>query len=179
MDQGPGNSEERGRLGRERGGESGQDFGGRPHPPEQYPGHRPPDERGSSGGRDLEDDRGYDDPGSGYRDRDDRARSEYPYGGGAYGEQRGSGGKGWGIAALILSVLALIGAFVLAFFNLVLAIPGLILGIVARRKGSRGLGLTAIVLSIIAILLGIVVTVAVGALLLNSPEFQQVLQEAQ
>ncbi len=86
-------------------------------------------------------------------------------------------GRGWGIAALIVSILALVGTLFL-FLNLILAVPGLILGIVALRKGSRGFGIAAIVLSLIAIVLGIALTILLGAAAVNSPEFQQLLQEA-
>lgn len=188
MDYERNNPEDRGRLGREGNdgpGQSGSDGPGsgddrgfedrssrdRPHPPEQYPGKRSSDDRYSESGYSSggsSDGGGYSD----YRQHQDEGRIDSQ-------DDRGSSGKGWGIAAVILAVLSFIAAFLLAFFNLVLAIPALILGIVARRKGSRGLGLAAIIISILAILLGIIITVVLGAVLLNSPEFQQILQEAQ
>ncbi|AHY45333.1 Hypothetical Protein RradSPS_0050 [Rubrobacter radiotolerans] len=118
------------------------------------------------GGRPTETDRSYGD------------RSYEERGGTPYREPEKTG-TGWGIAALVLAGLSIIAAFFFAFFNLILAVPGLILGIVARRRGSRGMGLTAIILSIVGILLGILITVAVGALIFTSPEFQQIIQEAQ
>lgn len=183
MDRERNNPEDRGRLGRQGDGDAGRGnsdpnrgFGDgssdRPHPPEQYPGGRSADDRDYNDR--SRDDRDYDERGYSQTNRTDDG-----YGRQSYQEERRSGGKGWGIAALIISVLAFLSAFLFAFFNLILAIPGLILGIVARRKGSRGLGLAAIIISILAILLGIIVTVALGAVLLNSPEFQQILQEAQ
>lgn len=112
---------------------------------------------------------------TGRSERDDRdyERSQVDSGHGA----SQSRGRGWGIAALILSILALLGSF-FGVLNLLLAIPALILGIVALRKGSRGLGIAAIVLSLLAIAIGILLTILAGAAIMNSPEFQQLLQEA-
>lgn len=87
-------------------------------------------------------------------------------------------GKGWGITALIFGILALLGSL-FGFLNLVFALPALVLGIVAMVKGSRGLGIAAIVLSILAIVIGIVLTLLAGAAIMSSPEFQQLLQEAE
>ncbi|CAN5500131.1 hypothetical protein BH20ACT10_BH20ACT10_04500 [soil metagenome] len=63
--------------------------------------------------------------------------------------------------------------------NLILAVPGLILGIAALVKGSRGFGIAAIILSIVAIVIGILITIFVGAAIINDPQFQQLLQEAE
>jgi hypothetical protein len=87
-------------------------------------------------------------------------------------------GRGWGIAALILGILALLGSL-FGVLNFVFALPGLILGIVALRKGARGFGIAAIILSVLAIAIGVLLTVLAGAAIMNSPEFQQILQEAE
>ncbi|WP_312093196.1 DUF4190 domain-containing protein [Niallia sp.] len=63
---------------------------------------------------------------------------------------RGSvGGKGIGIAALLISILSL---FVMP---IILGIVGIVLGFVARRRGANALGTWAITLGAISIIIGI------------------------
>ncbi len=149
-----GDPNDRERLGRDTGGSGGAD--------------RDPDrvdrDAGREAGRDERDSRGY-------------GRERADSGHGRVHEENPNRGRGWGIAALVLSILALLGSL-FGVLNLIFALPGLILGIVALRKGSRGLGIAAIVLSLLAIALGILLTVLAGAAIMNSPEFQQILQEA-
>ena len=87
-------------------------------------------------------------------------------------------GRGMGIAALIVSILALLSIVIIGPLNILLAIAGLILGIIATMRGSRGLGITSIVLSSLAGLLGILALVGLIALFTN-PEFQQQLEQLQ
>lgn len=87
-------------------------------------------------------------------------------------------GRGMGIAALIVSILALLSIVIIGPLNILLAIAGLILGIIATMRGSRGLGITSIVLSSLAGLLGILALVGLIALFSN-PEFQQQLEQLQ
>lgn len=117
------------------------------------------------------------DRGRAEEDRQEYGRGQSDTGHGRVHEENPSAGRGWGIAALIVGILALLGSL-FAFLNLVLAIPGLILGIVALRKGSRGFGIAAIILSLLAIVLGIALTILLGNAIM-SPEFQQILQEAE
>lgn len=129
---------------------------------------RDPGRADASQGSDVRrDDEIRDDAGRG-ADRDvDRGRVEDP-----------NRGRGWGIAALIVSILSLISLFVIGPFNVLLAIVGLVLGIVATVKGSRGMGIASIVISVIALVLGALVIAGLVALF-NNPEFQQQLQEIQ
>ncbi|MDR4314368.1 YqfX [Niallia circulans] len=59
------------------------------------------------------------------------------------------GGKGVGIAALVISILSL---FVMP---IILGIVGIVLGFVARSKGASSLGTWAIALGAISIIIGI------------------------
>lgn len=81
------------------------------------------------------------------------------------------------MAALIASILSVI-LLPVGPLNILVAVAGLVLGIVARSRGSRGMGLAAIILSVVAILLGALLLAAL-ILLFNNPEFQQQLQELQ
>lgn len=115
--------------------------------------------------------------------RDERDSREYgrdraDSGQGRVHEQNPNRGRGWGIAALILSILAVIFAVVFFPIGILLAVVGLILGIVALRKGSRGLGIASIILSILAVIIAVVILFVIGAVV-SSPEFQQQLQELQ
>jgi hypothetical protein len=151
-----GDPNDRDRLGRDPGSEGGGAGGGMDRDPD----------RGDAGGDRMA--YGSD------RKNVDRDRAGTGHG----GVENPNRGRGWGIAALIVSILALLGS-IFAFLNLILAVPGLILGIAALVKGSRGFGIAAIILSIVAIVIGILITIFVGAAIINDPQFQQLLQEAE
>ncbi|WP_348788416.1 MmpS family transport accessory protein [Leifsonia sp. NPDC080035] len=77
-------------------------------------------------------------------------------------------GNGLGIAALILGILALIGAFI-PFLNYgawFLGLIGLVLGIVGlvQKNKAKGLALTGTILSGVAIILSIVLSIAYTAM---------------
>lgn len=51
--------------------------------------------------------------------------------------------KGMAIAALVCGILGIIGGFIpgVSYFTLVLAIVGIVLGVIARKKGGEGKGM--------------------------------------
>lgn len=91
-----------------------------------------------------------------------------PYGGPSYGQPRPASEKrGLAIAALVLGILALLGAWI-PFLNvgsIVLGLVGLVLGIVAIAKVSKGeaggkvMAMVGAALCVLAIVLSIAVTV--------------------
>ncbi|HWJ80295.1 MAG TPA: DUF4190 domain-containing protein [Niallia sp.] len=64
-------------------------------------------------------------------------------------ERESTGGKGFGVTALVISILSL---FVMP---VLLGIVGIVLGFVARRRGALSLGTWAISLGAISIIIGI------------------------
>lgn len=60
-----------------------------------------------------------------------------------------TGGRGIGITALIVSILSL---FILP---LLMGIAGIIIGVIARRKGAKSLGTWAIMIGALSIVIGI------------------------
>ena len=102
-------------------------------------------------------------------------QGQQPYGQAPYG-QPGFGqptpppaktGNGLGLAALIIGVVALIGAFI-PFVNFVsgfLAFVGLVLGIIALflKNKSKGLAIAGTVLSLIAMILSIILAITYTA----------------
>ena len=102
----------------------------------------------------------------------------------------GGGGEGNGvaIAALVVGLLAILGAFLTAgVLGIILGIVAIILGVQGRRKVAsgrthqhRGLATGGLVTGIIGLLLGLlfVILIAVGvSLLSNSPELQQEIEK--
>lgn len=81
-----------------------------------------------------------------------------------YGQQPGqpagsSPKKGLAIAALIVGIAALIASWA-PFAGVVLAVIGVILGILAMvKKQPKGLGLTGLILSAVAFVIGLIVTI--------------------
>lgn len=108
------------------------------------------------------------------------------YGPGQYGEGPGYGtapptgygdgrrpSNGMGIAALVLGILALLGAWI-PFVNIIsmlMAIAGIVLGVMALKKvkrgeaTNRGMALTGLILSVVALVLSLIVTVWAGNLI--------------
>lgn len=87
----------------------------------------------------------------------------------------------FGVASLVLGLISTVFLF---FFplGLILGLVGLIFGFVQRRKHKNPWATWGIVLSIIGIVLGILFayTILSGiSQMLNSPEYQQLLQQAQ
>jgi hypothetical protein len=79
--------------------------------------------------------------------------------------------NGMGLAALILGVVAVLGAWIplVNLISIVLAILGIVLGFMGLRKvkrreaTNRGMALTGIILSAFALLVSIVISIALGA----------------
>lgn len=91
---------------------------------------------------------------------------------GAYAEPGATGPRGFAIAALVLGIAGLVLVWLpfLAVVALPAAIVGLILGIVAMRKGQpKGFALTGVILSGVAILISVIsmVVVMIGLALLG------------
>jgi len=63
-------------------------------------------------------------------------------------------GKGMAIASLVLGILSIL-LLCLPYFSMPLGIAGLVLAILARKKGQGSMATTGLVLSIIGIALGI------------------------
>ncbi|WP_432512381.1 DUF4352 domain-containing protein [Kineococcus sp. SYSU DK001] len=78
-------------------------------------------------------------------------------------------GKGLAVAALVIGIVAAAGCLVpvLNIGSIVLAVVGLVLGVVAlvRRADGKGMSVAGVVLSLVAIVVAIVVNVAAGAAL--------------
>ncbi|WP_369135138.1 DUF4190 domain-containing protein [Modestobacter sp. I12A-02662] len=95
-----------------------------------------------------------------------------PYGG--YGEPPRS--TGLGIAALVLGILSLPGAFLVGVPGIVLGLIALVLGIVAlrrveaRRADNRGMAITGVVTGALGLLLG-VLGLLLGVLVLAGAVF--------
>lgn len=70
-------------------------------------------------------------------------------------QRRQHAGKGFGIASLVLGILALVLFF--TFLNIPLAILAIVFGVIhiSRRSGSAGLGIAGIVTSVFSVLLTI------------------------
>ncbi|MFC3882938.1 DUF4190 domain-containing protein [Bacillus songklensis] len=65
-------------------------------------------------------------------------------------EREGAGeGRGYGILALVLSILSLF------FMPVLLGAAGVILGFIARRRGANSLGAWAIGIGIVSIVIGV------------------------
>lgn len=115
-----------------------------------------------------------------YGDEAPRYTQETPRAAGAYesGSQYGapsgygrSPSNGLGIAALVFGILALLFAWIpyVNIVSMVLAVVGIVVGILALRKVKRGeatnrkMSLAGIALSVVALVLSLVITIAVTA----------------
>jgi hypothetical protein len=94
-----------------------------------------------------------------------------------------------GIAALVLSIVGLVLCWIpfVGWLGVVLALVGLILGIVALKKGKKGLGIAAIIIGVVGLGWGIYVqivsimaasAIASGLDQLNDPAMQKQLQDS-
>jgi hypothetical protein len=97
------------------------------------------------------------------------------------------------IAALILSIVGLVLCWIpmVGWLGVVLALVGVILGLVAFKKGKKGLGITALIIGVVGLGVGLYVQIstilAVSAAAaqfgdlnaqLNDPALQQQLNDA-
>lgn len=71
-------------------------------------------------------------------------------------------GIGLGIPGMVLGIVGLVFSWI-PFFGLFFVIPGLILGIAARKKGCQGMATAAIVCSIIGLVIQTIFLIAVFA----------------
>lgn len=79
------------------------------------------------------------------------------------------GGKALEICSLVFGILSIVGCCCYGIFGIV----GLVLSIVALATGKKsGLSIAGLVCSII----GIVLTIAMFVIGMNSPEYQQIMQ---
>ncbi|MDO5154397.1 MAG: DUF4190 domain-containing protein [Eubacteriales bacterium] len=86
--------------------------------------------------------------------------------------------NGMAIASLVIGIIAFLGS---CCYGGVLGIVGLVLGIVALKKGNgngKGLAIAGIVLSSLSILVTVAVVV-MGVAMMGTPEFQEALKQAQ
>jgi hypothetical protein len=101
-----------------------------------------------------------------------------------------------GIAALVLSIVGVVLCWIpfVGWVGVVLALVGLILGIVTLKKGKKGLGIASLVLGVVGLGLGLYIQIASilaaqaiatgleqgmqGMQGLNDPAAQQKLQDA-
>lgn len=129
----------------------------------------------------------YGPPPSGAQPQDRQQYGSQPYPGEQYGGQpygappAGPKRNGFGVAALVLGILALLTSLFI--------VPGLILGVLAvifgflgRRRASRGeadnggLAITGLVLGLLAVVISVVLAIAAGSVLnriVNTPEGQR------
>jgi len=98
-----------------------------------------------------------------------------------------------GIAALVLSIVGVVLCWIpfVGWVGVVLALVGLILGIVTLKKGKKGLGIASLILGVVGLGLGLYIQIASilaaqaiatgleqGMQGLNDPAAQQQLQDA-
>ncbi len=94
-----------------------------------------------------------------------------------------------GIAALVLAIIGVVLCWIpfVGWLGVVLALVGLILGIVTLKKGKKGLGIASIVIGVVGLGLGLYVQIATimaasaiasGLNQLNDPAMQKQLQDS-
>ena len=85
--------------------------------------------------------------------------------------------KGLAISSLVLGIVGVVFSWFVPFIGIVGGIVGLILGILARKKGQpKGMSLTGIILSAVAIVLAIIAIIVVAMVIgsaLSDPNLQQ------
>lgn len=73
-----------------------------------------------------------------------------------YNENTGNG-SGWGVASLVLGILAIVSVCCICCGNIIIGILGLIFGIISiAKKSGKEMGVAGLILSIISIILGVV-----------------------
>ncbi len=101
---------------------------------------------------------------------------QQPYGQPPYGSME-MPGKGKATAALVLGIVALIGAFLMPIIGLICGIIALVMAGKAKKEGYVGGAATAgKILGVIGIILSVVffvLAVVVGVAIFSSPEVQQ------
>ena len=94
-----------------------------------------------------------------------------------------------GIAALVLAIIGVVLCWIpfVGWLGVVLALVGLILGIVTLKKGKKGLGIASIIIGVVGLGLGLYVQIASimaasalasGLNQLNDPAMQKQLQDS-
>lgn len=91
-------------------------------------------------------------------------------------EQNVNESNGMAIASLVLGILGFLGS---CCYGGILGIPGLILGIIALKKGqSKGMAIAGIVLSVLSIVISVAIVV-IGLAVMGNSEYQEILKQAQ
>lgn len=108
-----------------------------------------------------------------------------PQGGGyqgGYQEQPSKGGAGLAIASLVIGILAFFGSFIV--LGGLLALIGLVLGIVAAgraKKGratGRGIAITGIILNLLAIVISVLIGVFIGSIFGQAQNYAECVTDA-
>ena len=114
-------------------------------------------------------------PGYGQQPYGQQPYGQQPYGQPAYGEQPGGRKRnGFGIAALVLGILAVLSGFL--FVGALFGIAAVVLGVLGRGRAKRGeatnggMALAGIVLGVVGILFAVLAGIGV-AQLLGTEEF--------
>ncbi|WP_432521888.1 DUF4190 domain-containing protein [Kineococcus sp. SYSU DK006] len=85
---------------------------------------------------------------------------------------RAPAGRGLAVAAMVLGIVAVLGCYVpiLNVGSILIAVVGLVLGIVslARSRAGRGMAITGVALSAIAVVVAVLVNLALGAAVENA-----------
>lgn len=106
-----------------------------------------------------------------------------PYGGQPYGAPPARR-NGFGVAALVLGILALLGS-VTVVFGLLFGLAAIVFGVLGRGRAKRGeadnggMALAGLVLGVVSLLASVAILLIAGSLLgnlLNSPEAQRLQQ---
>lgn len=151
---------------------------GSQQPGSQQPGgYPPPGDHPQSGG--------YQQPGQPWDQQQSYPQAPAGYGqgqyGGQYGEQKKS--NGFGIAALVLGILSLIGAFFGGVGGIVLGLLAIVFGVLglrrvkARRADNKGMAITGLITGVLGLLLGIAILVFAVFLVQTTEECLTELQQ--
>ena len=81
------------------------------------------------------------------------------FSGGSFSPQNPSGGPGLAIASMVLGIVSLILTCILPYVSWVLAIVGIVLAAIAKKKAKSGMATAGLVCSIIALAVWVVVII--------------------